>query len=49
MTDEHPCLESAALPIIITVPLLVECQRENNASAIFIVPFTREDMAVTRL
>lgn len=36
-------------PIIVTVPLLVECQQDRRACTIYILPFTGEDMAVTSL
>jgi hypothetical protein len=47
MTDERVCLESPVFPIIVTVTLLVEYQRESGA--VYIVPFTGEDTAVTGL
>jgi hypothetical protein len=48
MTDERVCLESPVFPIIVTVTLLVEYQRDSGAVYI-IFPFTGEDMAVTGL
>jgi hypothetical protein len=47
MTDERVCLESPVFPIIVTVTLLVECQPDDGA--VYIFPFTGEDMAVTGL
>jgi len=47
MTDERACLESPVFPNIVTVPLLVEYQRD--CGAVYIFPFTDEDMAVTGL
>jgi hypothetical protein len=47
MTDERVCLESPVFPNIVTVPLLVEYQRDSGA--VYIFPFTGEDMAVTGL
>jgi hypothetical protein len=49
MTDERVCLESPVFPIIVTVTLLVEYQRDCGAVYRYIFPFTGEDMAVTRL
>ena len=43
MTDERVCLESPVFPIIVTVTLLVEYQR--GSGAVYIFPFTGEDMA----
>lgn len=36
-------------PIIVTVPLLVECQQDSSVCTISILRFTGEDMAVTGL
>jgi hypothetical protein len=47
MTDERVCLESPIFPIIVTVTLLVECQPKDGA--VYIFPFTGEDMTVTGL
>ena len=47
MADERVCPESTLFPIIVTVAPFVECQ--PNDDAIFIFPFTGEDMAVTGL
>jgi hypothetical protein len=47
MTDERLRLESPIFPLIVTVALLIECQQYRGA--IYILPFTSEDMAVTGL
>ena len=47
MTDERLRLESPVFPIIVTVTLLAECQPIDGA--VYIFPFTGEDMAVTGL
>jgi hypothetical protein len=47
LTDERLCLKSSAFPFIGAIALLVECQQDN--SAVFIFPFTSEDVAVTGL
>jgi hypothetical protein len=47
MANERVCPESPIFPIIVTVALLVECQPDDGA--VFIFPFTGEDMAVTGL
>lgn len=47
MTDERVCLESPVIPIIVIVTLLVECQLKDGA--VYILPFTGEDMVVTEL
>jgi hypothetical protein len=47
MIDERACLESPIFPIIVTVTLLVEYQRDSGA--VYILPFTGQDMAVTGL
>jgi hypothetical protein len=47
MTDERVCLEPPVFPIIVTVNLLVECQPDNGA--VYVSPFTSEDMAFTGL
>jgi hypothetical protein len=47
MADEGVCPESPLFPIIVTVALFVECQPDDGA--VFIFPFTGEDMAVTGL
>jgi hypothetical protein len=49
MIDERVCLESPVFPIIVTVTLLVEYQRDRGAVYRYIFPFTGEDMAVTGL
>jgi len=43
MTDERVRFESPVFPIIVTVTLLVECQQDSGA--VYIFPFTGEDMA----
>jgi hypothetical protein len=47
MTDERLRLESPIFPLILTVALLIEYQQYRGA--IYILPFTSEDMAVTGL
>jgi hypothetical protein len=47
MTDERVCFESPVFPIIVTVTLRVECPQDSGA--VYIFPFTGEDMAVTGL
>jgi hypothetical protein len=47
MADERVCPKSPIFPIIVTVALFVECQQDSGA--VFIFPFTGEDMAVTGL
>ena len=46
MADERVCLESPVFPILVTVTLLVEYQRDCGAVYI-IFPYTGKDMAVT--
>jgi len=47
MTDERLRLASPVFPIIVIVTLLVECQ--PNDGAVYIFPFTDQDMVVTEL
>ena len=47
MTDQRVCRKSPVFPIVATVTLLIECQPIDGA--IYIFPFTGEDMAVTGL
>jgi hypothetical protein len=47
MTDERVCLESPVFPLIAAIALLVERQADDGA--VYIFPFTGEDMAITRL
>jgi len=49
MIDERVCLESPVFPIIMTVTLLIEYQRDRGSVYGYIFPFTGENMAVTRL
>jgi hypothetical protein len=45
MTDDRLCPDFPVFPIIMTVALLIEGQRNNGAVLIF--PFAGEDIAVT--
>jgi hypothetical protein len=45
MIDKRVCLESPVFPLIVTITPLVECQPDDGV--LYILPFTREDMAVT--
>jgi hypothetical protein len=47
LIDERVCPESPVFPIIVTVNLLVECHPDDGA--VYVFPFTSEDLAVTGL
>ena len=49
MIDKCACPESSVFPIIMVIPLLVECQPDSSATAIDLFPFAGEDMEIADL